>query len=132
MDKNIMSKKLASRYDNFVQVVIFDANKYPNGQDDFIKAIEADDVDILDIDEDSYTMFYNISQSINGAAELLGGKIHLGTCKNDVFISISEMDCAVTEMGEEVQWDNRQSGFEAGLAYRKQEEDKEFSFSPSM
>jgi hypothetical protein len=113
--------KLSSITDDQVRVVIFDADKYPNHEADFTKAFEAGDVDILDVDEDSYTMFYNIQNSVLGAAELLGKKIHLGTCKNDIFVSINEMDGFASELngGAYEAYSSRQGGFEDGLSYRK-------------
>jgi hypothetical protein len=112
--------KLQSITGEHVSVVIFDADKYPNAETDFTKAFEAGDVDILEVDEDSYTMFYNIQNSVMGAAELLGKKIHLGTCKKDVFVSISEMDGFASDLDSTYQtYESRDGGFEDGLRYRE-------------
>lgn len=97
-----------------VRVVTFDADKYPEPQDDFKRAVMAGDVHILDIDEDSYTMFYNIQNCVFGTARMLGKKVHMGTAKNDVFVTIDEMDGS-----EDVDYGSKEEGFLLGVAFRK-------------
>jgi len=116
-----MQKKPYTIINKNVDAVIFDANKYPNASEDFTKAVQAGDVMVLDIDEDSYTMFYNIQNSVFQTAELFGQSIHLGTAKGDVFISIDEMDASSSESDSEP-YQSREDGFNMGLAYRQSQQ----------
>jgi hypothetical protein len=121
-----MTTQITSLTNTAVNVVIFDEDKYPNAQADFAKAVEAGDVNVLEVDEDSYTMFYNIQNSVYQTAELLGKKVHLGVCKEDMFISIDEMDGFASEMDSDYEpYGSRQQAFVEGLAYRKMKEQEQ-------
>lgn len=99
------------------QLVIFAAGTYPSGQEGFLEAKKDGALQNVNIDENSYTMLYNVQQSITATERCLGLEVHLGAYQDDVFVSMSEMDDLVH--GEGGEWESIDEAFERVLEVRK-------------
>lgn len=99
------------------QLCVFSLGDYKQGQKGFLAAKNDGAVDSIDIDEDSYTMLYNVQRTAFAVAAKLGQEVELGAFEGDTFVSISELDNVMEEDGGD-SWDSLDEGFSRAVAIR--------------
>lgn len=102
------------------QLCVFSLGDYPKGQKGFLLAKADGAVDDIPIDENSYTMLYNVQVTAFAVAKKLGYEIELGVYEDDVFASIDEMD-NVMDMDGGDSWGSMEEGFARAIAVREKQ-----------
>lgn len=95
------------------KLVIFSTH-YTDDQLGYNEAAKAFNVNIVDIDEASYSAMYNVQQSIQSTCTCLGGSVFIGLVRDGSYISLSVIED--TELDPDLDYGDLENAFKIGLA----------------